>query len=273
MKSILQKSLILVTLALFAFQAQAQTWTKAGWYKIGVPGQDLFMTIDTSSGNLVWAAALSGDAETQVWKMADHPAVDPNGFIQVMATITGVGNFTMCTVPENISGKNITITIRLGDPSTDTSAAEYGYDQFQRRKTSSSVDGNDALFIKIFGGEQGSRYGVTPTAAGDPVQFDGGGIDQLEFTFVRDIATASISDFDTSSVVITNPVKNELNIQGLTADVQQVSVYSLLGKQILSSDVNTQSTLSLDVSDLATGMYLVKFQGDRSFFTKKFIKQ
>ena len=284
MKTILQKSLILVTLALFAFQVQGQAcpevWTENGTYKIGVctsstgdQSSELYMTINGSTGALEWAALLPNDDPTQVWTITDHRTPSGNGFVEIWATIPGAGDYTMAVDQSTYTGagdKNLALTVVPGQPIADNTDANYGYDQFQRRRTSGfGGPGNDALFAKP-PGEGGSRYGVVPSAAGDQVLFDGGGIDGIRFVFV---STLSNEDFDTSSVFITNPVNNELNIQGLTADVQQVSVYSLLGKEILSIDVNTQSTLSLDVSDLATGMYLVKFQGDRSFFTKKFIKQ
>ena len=292
MKTILQKSLILVTLALFAFQSNAQPllWTADGSYKIGARGTNLFMTINGSSGALEWDTLKSGDDPTQVWTIkghryaaTEHDGGNGSGYMEITATIPGVGNFTMATDAVVTDGNNITIIARPGDPIDNTTDLTdlSGLDQFQRRKAkvdsngdadsagTNPSDGNNALFLRT-PWSNGARYGVTPSAAGDAVEFNGGGIDVIDFHLV---ALLSTEDFDTSSVVITNPVNNELNIQGLTADVQQVSVYSLLGKQILSSDVNTQSTLSLDVSDLATGMYLVKFQGDRSFFTKKFIKQ
>ena len=246
-KSILHKSLILFALALFAFNANAQyeQWTGPGWYKIGVPGQDLFMTIN-NSGGLEWAAELPGDAESQVWKIADHPEADYINNIQIMATITGIGNFTMCTVPENINGRDITITVRPGDPSTDRSTAEYGYDQFQRRRTSGAtptdptiVDENgnpiynNALFIKLWPGglqgEQGSRFGVVPTAAGDPVQFDSGAIDELEFTFVREVD-------EVSNQPPTPPVTQDINE---TIERNSSTEITLLGQDINFGDVLT----------------------------------
>ena len=79
--------------------------------------------------------------------------------------------------------------------------------------------------------------------------------------------------FDTSSIFIANPVKNTLSIKGITDIVNQVSVYSILGQEVLTKKVDTQSTLNIDFSSLTSGIYLVKLQGDTGSFIKKIIKE
>lgn len=272
-KTITSKISVLLLLTLFAFQVQGQAlWTTNGTYKISTSGltPELYMTINTTSGNLEWAAELANNDPTQVWTITDHRTPASAGLMEITANIPSVGSFTMAVA--DISGHpSLTLVARAGDPVSVTElAGDYsGLDQFQRRKTSSSVAGNDALFLRNPSGTN-SRYGVVPSAAGDAVQFDGGGIDALQFHL---IAALSTEDFDTSSVFISNPVNNELNIEGLTANVKQVSVYSLLGKQVLSKNVNQQATLSFDVSALSSGMYLVKMQGDKGSFVHKIVKQ
>jgi len=86
-------------------------------------------------------------------------------------------------------------------------------------------------------------------------------------------AVLSTDRFDTSSITISNPVKNELSIQGLTSNVNEISIYSLLGQKVLTRTVATQSSLNIDVSTLKTGMYLVEMKGDTGSFVKKVIKQ
>ena len=82
----------------------------------------------------------------------------------------------------------------------------------------------------------------------------------------------SADSFDTSSVFISNPVNNQLTIKGLPAEVKQISVYSLLGKELLVRNVDRVESISIDVSDLTSGVYLVKLQGEKGIFTKKIIK-
>jgi hypothetical protein len=83
----------------------------------------------------------------------------------------------------------------------------------------------------------------------------------------------SADKFDTSSIFISNPVNNVLSIKGLSPNVKQVSVYSLLGKEVLTRNVETQSAINVDMSALSSGMYLVKMQGDNGSFSKKIVKQ
>jgi hypothetical protein len=79
--------------------------------------------------------------------------------------------------------------------------------------------------------------------------------------------------FDTSSIFIANPVKNTLSIKGISDNVNQVSIYSLLGQEVLTKKVHAQSTLDIDFSSLTSGIYLVKLQGDAGSFIKKIIKE
>ncbi|GAA4814925.1 T9SS type A sorting domain-containing protein [Litoribaculum gwangyangense] len=85
--------------------------------------------------------------------------------------------------------------------------------------------------------------------------------------------TLSTEAFDTSSIFVSNPVKNELSIKGLTPNVKEVSVYSLLGQKVLTKEVEGNSSLTVDVSRLTSGLYLVEMKGERGSFTKKIVKE
>lgn len=85
--------------------------------------------------------------------------------------------------------------------------------------------------------------------------------------------TLNNKKFDTSSIFVSNPVKNQLNIKGLNSNVKQISVYSLLGQEVLSRKVEAQTSLSMDVSSLSRGMYLVKIAGELGSISKKIIKE
>lgn len=279
MKTILHKSLSLFAITLFAFQAQGQAcpevWTENGTYKISTCGlsPELYMTINVSAaqGNplVEWQPEITGDDETQLFTITDHRTPASAGLMEITANLTGIGAVTLCT--DDASGHpNQTLTVRAGDPLSVEPGDYSGLDQFQRRRTSGfGGPGNDALFLRNPNGTN-SRYGVIPTAAGDFVQFDGGGIDGLRFVLVAPLST---EELEVSSISISNPVDNELSIEGLNQNIKQVSVFSLMGQEILSGDVNDQSSLNFDVSDLSRGMYLVKFQGEKASFTKKFVKQ
>ena len=290
-KQLLKLTLIVAVLfSAAATYAQADLlYTKAGWYKLGARGTNLFMTINGATGALEWAEEItSGDTSTQEWLIQDHRTQAGAGFVEITSKAGGV-DWTMTTNGVEADGKNLTIIVEMRTPKEVVvgSGDLSGLDQFQRRKAkvdangdpdsggSNPAGGNNALFIKT-PWDGGSRYGVIPSAAGDPVQFDGGGIDVLDYHFVRDIEVASVNTFGVDAFTISNPVKNELTIKGATSKVSELVVYSVLGNKVLSRSINKVNggVISLNVSDLSTGLYIVKMTGNNGEkFTKKIIKQ
>ena len=273
------KFLLLVAVAVFfstsTLQAQEYgEWTTNGSYKINVPGENLFMTVNSSTGALEWATELPDNDPRQVWAIVDHIAPMSAGYMQITASVPGLGDVTMVADQESISGKDITITYREGLPVVDYIDPNYGYDQFQRRKTGTSNGGNDALFIKV-PGEGGSRFGVSPAAAGDPVQFDGGGIDKLVFTLIEAIEDEVLSVLDKQASTISMATANDnLVISGLTTEVNRVTIYSLLGRVFISESFEGNATqVTLNISSLSSGIYMVKLDGAGGTFFKKIIKQ
>ncbi|MBC2844683.1 T9SS type A sorting domain-containing protein [Winogradskyella flava] len=267
-----------------ALQVQAQNcpelWLEPGVYKLATCGltTEFYMTIDGTSGELVWAEELAGDDATQLWTVIDHREPASSGYVEITADITpGPGAFTMIVDQSTYDGSGadpeIRVNVRPGLPVSDTNDANYGYDQFQRRKaTGWSGAGNNALFAKPVG--QGNlRYSVAPTAAGDQVLFQNGGtINDIRFILVEALST---EEFDASSVFISNPVKDELKIEGLNQSIKQISVYDLLGKQVINSNlVDDTTSANLDVSSLNSGLYIVKLEGENGqSLTKKIIKE
>lgn len=255
MKRKLHLMIFVAFLMLFAASTvQAQLWTKNGTYKISVPGQDLFMTINGSTGALEWAAELPGDDPTQVWTITDHRTPASAGLMEIWTEIPGLGIFTMTSSGVEADHPNYTLSVKMEEPkSVEPLAGDYsGWDQFQRRKTSGDVAGNNALFLRTPFGTN-SRYGVIPTAAGDPVQFDGGGIDELYFTFVADLPTA-IGDAEISSNgIYPNPSSNGIfNLKEAT----EWTVYGLTGAVVAKGN----GTL-VDLASSPKGVYIIKFDG------------
>lgn len=292
MKKQLLKLTLFAFVALFgASTAQAQAlWTENGVYKISTSGltPNLYMTINlaaTGGAPLVeWQPEKTGDDETQLWTIVDHRTPASAGLMEITATITGVGTVTLCTADDSAHPAQ-TLTVRAGEPKTVVvnGGDHSGLDQFQRRKAkvdangladsagSNPTDGNNALFLRNTLGTN-SRFGIIPSAAGDPVEFDGGGIDVLQYHLVQAL---SVNTFDVDTFTISNPVNNQLTIKGATSKVKQVSLFSVLGNKILSQSVNSNNEdLTVNVSGLSTGLYIVEmtgFNGER--FTRKIIKQ
>ncbi|NRD23049.1 T9SS type A sorting domain-containing protein [Winogradskyella litoriviva] len=281
---------LLLSMCMLQVQAQAcpEIYLEEGSYLISTCGStpELYLTIDGTTGDLVWAEEIGSNNPTQVWTIQDHVTPSGTGYVQITADVTpGPGPFTMIvdqsTIATDETGaidqndKEFRISVRTGLPVADETAADYGFDQFQRRRTAGfGGPGNDALFVKPLGASGGSRYGVIPTAAGEDVLFDGGGIDGLRFVFIEALPLSD-EEFDTSSVFISNPVKDELSIEGLNQNINKISVYDLLGKQVITSSLEADtSSTNLDVSTLTSGIYIVKLEGENgATFSKKIIKE
>jgi hypothetical protein len=85
-------------------------------------------------------------------------------------------------------------------------------------------------------------------------------------------ATASISDNELLNVsMYPNPASSTLNITAKST-IKNAAIYNVLGKQLMTLDINKNSE-AIDVSKLATGMYLIKYTIDNATGTAKFIKQ
>ena len=85
-------------------------------------------------------------------------------------------------------------------------------------------------------------------------------------------ATANITDNVLLNVSIyPNPTTSRLIISAPNT-IKSAAIYNILGKQVLSLNINKNSE-SVDVSNLATGMYLIKYSIDNAVGTAKFIKQ
>lgn len=87
-----------------------------------------------------------------------------------------------------------------------------------------------------------------------------------------DVTSLGVADFDNQSFsAYPNPVKDILNIN-YTQNITDVTVYNILGQQVLNSVANANKT-QLDMSSLATGTYLVKVKTENAVKTIKVIKE
>lgn len=94
-------------------------------------------------------------------------------------------------------------------------------------------------------------------------------------TFCLEISTnetLSAEDFNKNGLkVYPNPVKDILTLSD-TENITNVAVFNLLGQEVVSKTINaTQS--QIDMSDLASGSYLVKITADNQVKTVKVIKK
>lgn len=84
--------------------------------------------------------------------------------------------------------------------------------------------------------------------------------------------TLGTDEFEVSNVELyPNPASNVLNIESKST-IERVSVYNLLGQEVISRTPNTES-VTLDVASLQVGVYVVKTSIDGNISSTRFIKE
>ena len=74
-------------------------------------------------------------------------------------------------------------------------------------------------------------------------------------------------------LVYPNPVSNNLNYSGSQLDkIENITIIDVFGKQILSRKTISGAN-HLDVSNLQSGLYFIKFDNKDGSVVKKFIKK
>ena len=105
---------------------------------------------------------------------------------------------------------------------------------------------------------------ISATGATNPVY-----IDNIYFSNGSALST---SKFTLAKVSLyPNPTTNFINISS-EKDIQKAIVYNVLGKLVKSLNIN-QKSKNIDVSNLNSGIYLIKYVVDNKVGTAKFIKQ
>ena len=93
--------------------------------------------------------------------------------------------------------------------------------------------------------------------------------------YFDDIENSSVLSVDKNIILnvsmYPNPTTSRLTISAPNT-IKSAAIYTILGKQVMSLEINKNSE-SIDVSNLATGMYLIKYSIDNAVGTAKFIKQ
>jgi hypothetical protein len=104
--------------------------------------------------------------------------------------------------------------------------------------------------------------------------YAGGLVRSKVFTYTvgEDCSTLGTNDFDLGSFSANpNPTSGSLNISAQST-IKSVAIYNLLGKQVMNLDINKTSE-SIDVSNLSSGIYLIKYTVNNTVGTAKFIKE
>ncbi len=83
------------------------------------------------------------------------------------------------------------------------------------------------------------------------------------------LETLSTVDLDLNAIsIFPNPTKDDLSFEGFNTETIAVSIFDILGKNVLKTSLNTHE--KLDVSALVSGVYIITVN---ETFTSKFIKE
>ena len=93
----------------------------------------------------------------------------------------------------------------------------------------------------------------------------------IDNIYVYRAATASVEDNLFNVSLYPNPASNRLNISAANT-IQNAEIYNMLGKKVMNVTINKTSE-SIDISNLASGVYMIKYNIENSIGTAKFIKQ
>ena len=109
------------------------------------------------------------------------------------------------------------------------------------------------------------------------VQFNGENNFEVVKAYIDDLSYGEAATAGVESNVLLgfsmypNPASNRLNISA-TETIQNAEIYNILGKNVMSVNVN-DTKVSLDISNLAAGIYIVKYNANDKIGSAKFIKQ
>jgi hypothetical protein len=219
-----------------------------GKYKIKHSVTGKYWTVDNSNSNIITADEISPSSDSQVFEVK---SVGSNGYYNISCM----------------------------DPSWDAVRFE-GSNVYPTSASTPTTDTNNTRIFEFISNGSGAYDIHTPQTTTPRISFDDAGDVRYTVSFgdntkwiLENTNPLSRADFVKSSVFVSNPVDREILIEGLDAKVNKIEVFSLVGKSVLQRDVKGASSIRIDASALNSGLYLVRFYGEKSIFIRKIIKR
>ncbi len=203
-----------------------------------------------------------------------------NGVLQLIPTAdTGVVNgnippsVQILSLNEFITNFEAYESILVGFQNVEFPVAD-GTVVFENGTNYDLSDGNDQITMRteFFNTDYIGNVvpqGVLSGVVGMASEFNGA--PQIFSRFDADInVTLSISNFNKNEFEIyPNPATNEINILSPASENFKVEIYNVLGKKVMNAEVSGETLLN--ISELQSGLYLVKFGQGNGSFTRKLI--
>lgn len=130
---------------------------------------------------------------------------------------------------------------------------------------------NQTEIVLVEGLASGSEFPIGTTTVIHNLVYQGVVIDTCSFDVTVD-EYMNVSEVDNSKVTYyPNPVKDILNVS-YNKEISKISVFDLSGKQVYTQDINNKHA-QINLSHLATGVYIVKAEISGEIKTFKIIKK
>lgn len=232
----------------FRVVAEEASWDLGEW--TGDPNRKVYLTGETTYEN-VWAAKPQEVTFNVDMSLADpfDPATDEvfigGSLANGWATPGSVSVYKMMPTEENIDIYSITLLVDKG---------EQMFKYFRIVNGESSWDGGEW--------------------SGDPNRVLA--VDTLALVIDDVWADINAGIFDTQSPftykMYPNPANNSLNLSNIS-DVNKIEVYDVTGKLIRTIATEGVENVTIDVTDLNTGVYILNATNKTGVQTTKFIKK
>ncbi|WP_314244547.1 GEVED domain-containing protein [Empedobacter tilapiae] len=155
-------------------------------------------------------------------------------------------------------------------------------------KTWESKDGYDGVFKVVYdckqdpskdteivltaGLESGSKFPVGNTVVTHNLVYKGVVIDTCSFTVTVKDTTMEVNDFNKDKIAFfPNPVKDFLNIS-YDKIINKISIHDITGKNVYNKTIKAKNS-KIDLTQLSSGVYLIKAEVDGDIKTFKIIKK
>ena len=168
-------------------------------------------------------------------------------------------------------------TVAIGAPSNNGNGSSSGHVRIYTWNGSAWVQQNPDIDSEAAGDQSGASVSMpdpNTVAIGAPLN-DSGGIDAGHVRIYEDL-TLSTEDFTLNKINIKlypNPVAEVLHINLKGQIIHKLSIFDANGSLIKSISKDSDNITSVNVSGLASGLYLLKVSTDQRELETKFLKK
>ncbi|WP_299334410.1 T9SS type A sorting domain-containing protein [uncultured Psychroserpens sp.] len=242
----------------------------------------------------LFAVVLSQQTQAQIKISVVDPAADTITIKNFGGSTVNIGSYRLCTLfsYRTLSSQTTVVDGSLNlAPNAEVTVFAANYLSFSASaadlglylptgnfaSASAMVDfvqwGNGGLGRESVAVSKGIWTAGTFVNIAPPYEFTGGASD-FGVNFWNTLLSVDDLEASSSFSLYPNPTNSVLHIE-LTnsASGLQYEVFDILGKQIISKSLDTNSPSQIDVSDWNSGLYLIRISNGDKAETKRFIKQ